>query len=60
MYLSDYCVIHIRRLISKQKHDCAPSVIRVSVCAQWLAKDPSFLHADSEGSDQTGGMPRLI
>ena len=28
--------------------------------AQWLAKDPSFLHADSEDSDQTGRMPRLI
>ena len=23
-------------------------------------KDPSFLHADSEDSDQTGRMPRLI
>ena len=27
---------------------------------QWVAKDPSFLHADSEDSDQTGRMPRLI
>ena len=24
------------------------------LCAQWVAKDPSFLHADSEDSDQTG------
>ena len=31
-----------------------------SLCAQWVAKDPSFLHADSEASDQTGRMPRLI
>ena len=31
-----------------------------SPCAQWVAKDSSFLHADSEGSDQTGRMPRLI
>ena len=23
-----------------------------SLCAQWVAKDPSFLHADSEDSDQ--------
>ena len=30
------------------------------LCAQWVAKDPSFLHADSEDSDQTGRMPRLI
>ena len=31
-----------------------------SLCAQWVAKDPSFLHADSEDSDKTGRMPRLI
>ena len=31
-----------------------------SLCAQWVAKDPSLLHADSEDSDQTGRMPRLI
>ena len=31
-----------------------------SLCAQWVAKNPSFLHADSEDSDQTGRMPRLI
>ena len=34
--------------------------IRCSLCAEWVAKDPSFLHADSEDSDQTGRMPRLI
>ena len=31
-----------------------------SLCAQWVAKDPRFLHADCEDSDQTGQMPRLI
>ena len=31
-----------------------------SLCTQWVAKDPSFLLADSEDSDQTGWMPRLI
>ena len=31
-----------------------------SLCAQWVAKDPTFLHADSEDSDQTGQMPSLI
>ena len=31
-----------------------------SLCAQWVAKDPSFLHAGSEDSDQTGQMPRLF
>ena len=30
-----------------------------SLCAQWVARDPSFLHADSEDSDQTGRPPRL-
>ena len=31
-----------------------------SLCAQWVGKDLSFLHADSEDADQTGRMPRLI
>ena len=31
-----------------------------SLCAQWVAKNPSFLHADSKDSDETGRMPRLI
>ena len=31
-----------------------------SLCTQWLAKEPSFLDAESEDSDQTGRMPRLI
>ena len=30
-----------------------------SLCAHWVARDPSFLHADSKDSDQTGRMPRL-
>ena len=30
------------------------------LCTQWVAMDPSFLHADSEDSDQTGQVPRLI
>ena len=29
-----------------------------SLCTPWVAKDPSFLHTDSEDSDQTGRMPR--
>ena len=43
-----------------------PSLIRCpvwsesSLCAQWVAKDPSFLSVDSEDSDQTGRMHRLI
>ena len=31
-----------------------------SLCAFWVAKDPKLLPADSEDSDQTGQMPRLI
>ena len=31
-----------------------------SLCAYCVAKDPSFLQADNEASDQTGRMPRLI
>ena len=31
-----------------------------SLCIQYVAKNPRFLHADSEDSDQTGRMPRLI
>ena len=31
-----------------------------SLCAQCVAKDPMLLHVDSEDSDQTGRMPRLI
>ena len=31
-----------------------------SLYAHCVAKDPSFLHAHSEDSDQTGQMPRLI
>ena len=30
------------------------------LCAQWVAKGTSFLHADSEDSDQTWRKPRLI
>ena len=37
-----------------------PSLISVFVGAQQVAKDPSFLHSDSEDSDQTGQMTRLI
>ena len=54
-----------------QQNDCVPSkdsdqpehlpsLIRVFACVQWVAKDPSFLHADSKDSDQIGSMPRLI
>ena len=31
-----------------------------SLCTEWVANDPSCLHADSKDSDQNGQMPRLI
>ena len=40
--------------------DICPVWSESSLCIQWVAKDLSFLHADSEDSDQTGWMPRLI
>ena len=55
-----------------QQSECAPSEdseISLGIrpvwsesllCAQWVAKYPQFLHAESEDSDQTGQMPRLI
>ena len=42
------------RLMTKPTKDCV-----LSEDAQWVAKDLSFLRADSEDSDQTGRMPRL-
>ena len=37
-----------------------PVLSESSLCTKWVVKDPRFLHADSEDSDQTGRMPRLI
>ena len=31
-----------------------------SLCAKWTARDPRYIHADGEDSDQTGRMLRLI
>ena len=44
------------------KETVRPAKIQISlgIRAHWVAKDPSFLYADSEDSDQTGRMPRLI
>ena len=36
--------------------DIRPVWSESSLCTQWVAKDPSFLHADSKDSDQTGRM----
>ena len=66
-------VVHVSRSMAKPtmwlyaQRRLMPRLIRVfavgwsesSLCAQRVAKDPSFLHADSEDSDKTGRMPRL-
>ena len=62
---------YLSRLMTKHKLAVRPAKTQIclgirpvwsesSLCAQWVAKDQSFLHADSEDSDQTGRMPRLI
>ena len=40
------------------KVDACPA--KTQLCTQWVVKDPGFLHVDSEDSDQSGQMPRLI
>ena len=55
------------RHMTNQQNDCVPSEdlgqpglrpvwseSSLSLCTQWVAKDPSFLHVDGEDSDQTG------
>ena len=37
-----------------------PVLSESSRCAQWVVKDPRLFQGDSEDSDQTGQMPRLI
>ena len=48
-----------RRLRSAWASAC-PGWSESSLCAQWVAKGQSFLHVDSEDSDQTGRVSRLI
>ena len=51
---------HVRPAKTQISLGICPVWSESSLCTQWVAKDPSFLHADSEDSDQTGRMPRLI
>ena len=64
--------VNMSRLMTKRtKWHVRPAKTQISLgirpvwsepllCTQWVAKDLSFLHAHSEGSDQTGRTPRLI
>ena len=62
---------HVRPAMAQISLGICPVWSESSLCARWVAKDPSFFHADSddsdqpghpdsEDSDQTGRMPRLI
>ena len=51
---------HVRQSKTQFSLGIRPVWLESSLCAQWIAKDPRFLHADSEDSDQTRWMPRLI
>ena len=47
---------HVRPAKTQISLGIRPVWSESSLCAQWVAKEPSFLHADSEDSDQTGLM----
>ena len=51
---------HVRPVKTKISLGIHPVWSESSLCTQWVAKDPGFLHVDSKDSDQTGWMPRLI
>ena len=62
--LQTNCAYHTQNsTLSEPPHDkikkmtFAPS--EDSLCTQWEAKAPSFLHVDKEDSDQTGWIPGL-
>ena len=52
--------VTVRQAKTQISLDICPVWSESLLCSQWVAEDPSFLHADSEDSDQTGWMPRLI
>ena len=51
---------HVRPAKTQKSQGTRPVWSESSLCTQWVSKDPRFLHADSEDSDQTGQMPRLL
>ena len=51
---------HVRPAKTLISLDIRPFWSKSWLCAQWVAKDLRFLHADSEDCDQTRRMPRLI
>ena len=51
---------HVRPAKTQISMGIRPFWSKSSLCAEWVVKDPSFLHGDSEDSDQTGRLSRLI
>ena len=51
---------HVHPATTQVSLSIRPVWTESSLCAQWIAKDPRFLHADSEDSNQTGWMASLI
>ena len=51
---------HVRPANTQISLGIRPVWSESSLCAQRVSKDLNFLHADSEDSDQTGRVPRLI
>ena len=51
---------HVRPAKPKISQGIRPVRSESSLCAQLVAKDPSFRNADRKDSDQTGRTPRLI
>ena len=55
-------IVSVRQLIKNElPHDKTTNGMSTQrpeslLCTQWVSKDPSFLHVDSENSDQTGRM----
>ena len=47
---------HVRPTKTQISMGIRPVLAESSLCAEWVAKGLSFLHADSEDSDQTGRM----
>ena len=68
IYIGPFSISERSRLKTKStKWMCAQRRLRTafasaqsSLCTQWVDKDPSFLYTDSEDSNHTGRMLRLI
>ena len=52
--------MNVRPAKTQIKDASAQSAQESLLCTQWVAKNPSFLHADSEDSDQTGRTAILL